>query len=130
MCDRCTAPRKPGVPHEQPYAQDQPGPEISPTETYQAAADTLLLDVRGNHEWTVGYAPRAQHMPLSSLDISALNPHTPIIALCRSGNRSGKAAPRLSEAAFAVQNMTGGMGEWEKLGLPGFTDDGSPGTIA
>jgi len=107
-----------------------PVPDISPLDTYHAAEDVLLLDVREDDEWAAGHAPGAAHMALSRLDPSTLNRATSIIAICLSGNRSGKAAARLAEAGFTIWNMTGGMNEWQKLGLPVQTDDASPGSIA
>jgi rhodanese-related sulfurtransferase len=89
----------------------------------------ILLDVREDDEWAAGHAPGAAHMALSVFDPTQLDRSTPIVAICRSGNRSGKAAARLAEAGFTVWNMTGGMNEWQRLGLPVQKDDGSPGAI-
>ncbi len=108
-----------------------PGPDITPTETQQGAGgDVVLLDVREDDEWAAGHAPGAMHMALGRLDPTALDPHTPIIAICRSGARSGKATARLAAAGLSVRNMAGGMTAWQQSGLPVIGEDGSPGTIA
>ena len=108
-----------------------PGPDITPTETQQGVgADVVLLDVREDDEWAAGHAPGAMHMALGRLDPTALDPHTPIIAICRSGARSGKATARLAAAGLSVRNMAGGMTAWQQSGLPVVGEDGGPGTIA
>lgn len=77
----------------------------------------LLLDVREQHEWDAGHAPTAVHMPVSRFDVSQLPPDR-ILAICRSGNRSGRAAMFLEDAGFAVDNMQGGMLAWVEADLP------------
>ena len=105
--------------------------EISPE---QAAAlsgkgEVLLLDVREPAEWEAGHAADAVHIPLGTLDVAAIPDDRPIIAVCRSGNRSSKAAATLAEAGRAVSNMTGGMMAWDEAGLPLTADNGSPGAV-
>ncbi|WP_299960165.1 rhodanese-like domain-containing protein [uncultured Modestobacter sp.] len=92
--------------------------------------EALLLDVREPQEWATGHAPRAQHLPLSNLRPESLPTDRPIIAVCRSGNRSGKAADLLAAAGVPVHNLTGGMKRWAESGLPVVTDSGQPGTVA
>ena len=109
-----------------------PAADLSPDEAFslhQAGAVTLL-DVRELDEWVKGHAAGAVHIPLAELDPGTVDTAKPIVTVCRSGSRSGKAAAKLSEAGFTVYNMAGGMSAWEKLGLPVQTDDGHPGTIA
>lgn len=90
----------------------------------------LLLDVREPHEWAAGHAPRAVHVPLARLTPEAVPQDRPVIAVCRSGNRSGKAADALAAAGVRVHNLAGGMQAWTRTGLPVVTDDGEPGTVA
>ena len=90
----------------------------------------VLVDVRERQEWTAGHAPQAEHRPLGDLDPAALDPGVPVIAICRSGNRSGKAAELLAAAGVPVHNLTGGMKAWAEAGLPVVTDAGEPGTVA
>ena len=110
----------------------QPVPEVSIQEAADAAAadSVLLLDVREDDEWQAGHARTAVHMPLSRLDVSAVPTDRPVIAICRSGNRSGKAAAALAQAGIDVVNMTGGMTAWAAAGLPVVDADGRPGEIA
>ncbi len=90
----------------------------------------VLVDVREPEEWTAGHAPQAEHRPLGGLDPAALDPELPVVAICRSGNRSGKAADLLAAAGVRVHNVAGGMKAWAEAGLPVVTDAGEPGTVA
>lgn len=103
--------------------------------TVQQAADAaagsgvLLVDVREDDEWEAGHAHGAVHMPLGSLDVEQLRTGLPVVAVCRSGNRSGKAAQLLTQAGIDVVNMAGGMTAWAAAGLPVIAADGSAGEI-
>lgn len=112
-----------------PTTHPHRGPDITPAETFAARRDSVLLDVREPAEWSVGHAADARHLPLGDLDARALDIGVPIITICRSGNRSGKAADTLAAAGFTVRNMCGGMNAWQEQGLPVVREDGSPGTI-
>ena len=90
----------------------------------------VLVDVREPEEWSAGHAPRAEHRPLGGLDPAALDPALSVVAICRSGNRSGKAADLLAAAGVRVHNLAGGMKAWAAAGLPVVTDAGEPGTVA
>lgn len=94
-----------------------------------ASGSVMLLDVREDNEWDAGHAPGAQHTPLGQLDPHALM-GSDVVVVCRSGNRSGKAAVVLAEAGINVRNLNGGMQAWAKDGLPVVTPDGTPGTVA
>ena len=68
---------------------------LADVDPQQAAAmlereEATLLDVREPQEWSAGHAPQAEHLPLGELDAGAIQPDRPVIAVCRSGNRSGK----------------------------------------
>lgn len=101
----------------------------------QAAAlldrgEAVLIDVREPSEWTAGHAPQAVHLPLGQVRAAAVPQGRTVIAVCRSGNRSGKAADQLAAAGVPVHNLAGGMGAWAAAGLPVVGDDGRPGEIA
>lgn len=111
---------------------NEPVPDVSVQEAADAAASdsVLLLDVREDDEWRAGHAQSAVHLPLSRLDAAAVPTDRPVIAVCRSGNRSGKAAALLAAAGVDVANMAGGMTTWAAAGLPVVDADGRPGEIA
>lgn len=85
--------------------------------------DALVLDVREQSEWTDGHIAQAKHVPLGQLKnrLSDLEKHKakPVIAVCRTGNRSGHACRVLKKAGFEnLHNLAGGMQAWEQAGLP------------
>jgi rhodanese-related sulfurtransferase len=85
--------------------------------------DALILDVRENSEYADGHIAKAKHMPLGQLKkrLGELDKYKDkaIVAVCRSGNRSGHACGILKKAGFEkVHNLAGGMGAWEQAGLP------------
>ena len=85
--------------------------------------DALVLDVREDSEWRDGHIPKAKHIPLRQLkdrlkDLEKYKDR-PIVAVCRSGNRSAHACRLLRQAGFErVHNLAGGMLAWEQAGLP------------
>ena len=107
-------------------------PELDAAEAARlaGAGEVLLLDVREDDEWQAGHAPQAVHHPLGTLDADALPDDRPVVAVCRSGNRSGKAAQLLLAAGRDARNLTGGMQAWAAAGLPVVAPDGSPGHVA
>jgi rhodanese-related sulfurtransferase len=89
----------------------------------------ILLDVREDDEWTAGHAPGAVHVRLGDLDAHAFETAVPIVAVCRSGGRSGSAAITLAATGLTVYNLAGGMGAWQRSGQPVIRDDGAAGTV-
>jgi rhodanese-related sulfurtransferase len=107
-------------------------PDIGPDEAAALVdrGEAVLLDVREVPEWVVGHVPGAVHVPLGLLSPSAVPPGRTVVAVCRSGNRSGTAADRLGAAGVPVHNLAGGMRAWAAAGRPVVTDSGQPGTVA
>jgi rhodanese-related sulfurtransferase len=104
-------------------------PQLNPDEIDDGV---FLLDVREPHEWVAGHAPDAVHVPLGELDAryaDVLPSDRSIVAICRVGGRSQRAAAALRQAGFDVANLTGGMVAWAEAGKPVTTDDGGPGTV-
>jgi len=103
------------------------------TKTVQAnRQDIQVLDVREDDEWTAGRIDGAVHIPLGALESRAgeLDRHRPVVTVCRSGGRAGKAAEFLSGAGMHAEVMDGGMTQWAKDKLPFTTPDGRPGDLA
>jgi rhodanese-related sulfurtransferase len=90
-----------------------------------------LLDVREPNEWSAGHAPRARHIPLGQLAArqGELSRTRPVVVVCRSGNRSKRAAASLAAAGFEVSNLAGGMRAWSAAGLPVVAKGGRAGTV-
>ena len=99
--------------------------QVSPQEAVMLFnhEDALVLDVREKSEWSDGHIANAKHIPLGQIKdrLSDLEKYKgkPIIAVCRSGNRSGHACGTLKKAGFEnLHNLAGGMQAWEQAGLP------------
>jgi rhodanese-related sulfurtransferase len=106
---------------------------VDPDEAKEAMEQgAVLLDVRESHEWRSGHAPKARHIPLSQLGSRAkeLPRNREILVVCRSGNRSARAARMLSAQRTDVANVKGGMGAWARHGLPVVAKGGGPGRVA
>lgn len=85
--------------------------------------DALVLDVRSIAEFKDGHIVNAVNIPLNGLsgNLKQLEKHRgrPIVAVCRSGSRSGAACKLLRKQGFEnVKNLRGGMMAWESANLP------------
>ena len=104
---------------------------MTPSEAHSHIGDHFLLDVREAGEWEAGHVAEAVHIPMGDLNrrIQDLPTDREIIAICRSGNRSGAVTAALNRAGFTAHNMEGGMQAWHHAGLPIVTDDGDVGRV-
>jgi rhodanese-related sulfurtransferase len=85
--------------------------------------NAVFLDIRDDGEYSDGHIPEAIHIPMKQLPerIAQLNKHKdcPVIAYCRSGNRSNGAGRILKKHGFEnVYNLNGGIAAWQKASLP------------
>ncbi|MCS6839709.1 MAG: rhodanese-like domain-containing protein [Roseiflexus sp.] len=98
--------------------------EITPVEVQQRLARgerLYLLDVREREEYVEAHIPDSVLIPLGQLSrkLSSIPKDATIIAICRSGNRSGIAADILRRAGYSnVLNLRGGIIAWVRAGLP------------
>jgi rhodanese-related sulfurtransferase len=94
--------------------------------------DGWLLDVRETDEWTAGHVPGATHIPLG--EIAQRSDEIPVdqavYVICRSGNRSGRAAAALNNAGWQAVNVAGGMQDWAAAGLPMVSESGGQPRVA
>ena len=107
------------------FFRRKPDPsEVTPEDVQrrQAAGEQLfILDVREASEYAVAHIAGSKLIPLSQLAnrIAGLPQDQPIVAVCRSGNRSSVAMSVLKRAGFSnVVNLRGGMLAWARSGLP------------
>jgi len=84
------------------------------------------IDVREIDEWDLGHSDLFTLNPLSTFDSDILPTDKPIIFICRSGNRSGKACAAIEPSGRKVLNMEGGMLAWQSAGLPMSAKHGTP----
>lgn len=112
---------------------EPPVPEVDVEEASALAhSGALMLDVREQDEWDAGHMPAAHHLPLGEIagaDLAEFADRQ-VVAVCRSGNRSSKAARILAASGIDVVNLAGGMAAWDASGLPVVTDAGDSGEIA
>lgn len=98
--------------------------DIGPTEVTQLLnhKDALLLDVRDEKEYRERHIGTAVHIPLASLAgrVSELEKYKsrPVVAYCRSGQRSARAGALLRKQGFEVYNLGGGIMAWQNANLP------------
>ena len=85
----------------------------------------VIIDVRELDEYLgeLGHLPGSRLIPLKTLPTQAhdleRNKHDEIVVVCRSGVRSATAAAILNGLGFEhVNNLKGGMLEWNDAGLP------------
>jgi rhodanese-related sulfurtransferase len=91
-----------------------------------------LLDVREPDEWAAGHAPDARHIPLGQLGNRAneVPQDQDVYVICRSGNRSGRAAQALNGAGWQAFNVAGGMQDWAAAGRPMVSESGADPFVA
>jgi rhodanese-related sulfurtransferase len=96
---------------------DSPIPTCSVTDVagwLEQANCPFLLDVREDFEVASGHIPGIHHIPLGELEVrhTELPKDRSIVAICKSGGRSGGATRFLNAQGYQVQNMAGGMLAW------------------
>ena len=107
-------------------------PAVGPEEAARRVDEgAVLLDVREPDEWHAGHAPDAVHVPLAALAarIDQLDKEQPVVAVCRVGGRSERAAAVLRQRGYDAVNLAGGMQAWNAAGMPVVTDLGDAGSI-
>ncbi len=91
--------------------------EIEPQWLEEHVREVQVLDVREPSEFVgaLGHIPSAFNIPLGVLTarMDELSKETPVVAVCRSGARSGQATILLQKAGFTrIANLAGGMMRW------------------
>ena len=99
---------------------------MTPSEAAEALArGALAVDVREPYEWRQGRIAGSLHVPLGELGarLAELPRDRNIVAVCRSGSRSGMVTQALRERGYRIENLDGGLKEWHRQGLPLEPDD-------
>ena len=81
----------------------------------------LLLDVRTPGEYAGGRVPGSVLIPMNQVSgrLSEIPSGKKVVAICASGARSAAVAKFLSDRGYPwVANLTGGVSEWSRRGLP------------
>jgi rhodanese-related sulfurtransferase len=99
-----------------------PYPDLGPKEAHATLDRFRVIDVRQPHEFhgPLGHIEGAEPIPLGTLAENAtLTGERPLLFICRSGVRSGKACEVLQQRGITdVTNLAGGMIGWNRAGLP------------
>lgn len=109
--------------------------ETTPAEAHARRAELAVVDVRAAHEFhgPLGRVPGAVLVPLPELEgrVGELPAGRPLLLVCRSGARSGRACELLARFGIGpVLNLAGGMIAWSRAGLPvERTEPGSPSAL-
>jgi rhodanese-related sulfurtransferase len=86
-----------------------------------AAGGACFVDVREPEEWATARMPGSVHIPLGELAarLGELDRARPVVAVCRSGQRSLYATALLLDAGFAqTASLAGGLIAWAEAGQP------------
>lgn len=78
----------------------------------------LLIDVRGDSEWSGGHAKGAMHLAVDRIaggELPTKDLSTKLYVYCASGGRSSAAASHLKRKGFTVENI-GGLSNWRNAG--------------
>jgi len=101
------------------------GPGVSAIDAVQLINrhDAVVVDIREPNEFAAGHIINSRNVPLKELDSRvkelARYKEKPVIVTCDNGNRSRGGASALKKLGFnQVYNLTGGLGDWQKAGLP------------
>jgi adenylyltransferase/sulfurtransferase len=100
-------------------------PQITPRQLQAQLADPnppCVLDVREDWERAIARVEGSLHIPLNQIPIrlKELDASKAIIAMCKAGGRSQKAAEFLLAQGFSrVANLSGGIDAWAREIDPG-----------
>ncbi len=98
-------------------------PEVFPEWVVEHTNEFRIVDVRGPDEYygPFGHIEGSDLVPLYQLQqaVESWDRQQPIVLVCRSGARSGRAALLMEQMGFeAVASMAGGMMRWSSLCYP------------
>ena len=104
---------------------------VLPADVSKRRSELHLLDVREQDEWDAGHIDGAQHIPLGQLGarLAEVPRDRTVVAVCRSGSRSDRAARGLRAYGYAAENLDGGVSAWSKAGLPLVSASGRSGRV-
>jgi len=83
----------------------------------------VIIDVRSPEEFDKGHITKAKNIPLDEIENKSKQlekfKKRPMVIVCQTGNRAGKAANQLRKLEFdKLFQLTGGLVEWQKDNLP------------
>jgi len=102
-------------------------PSVDVTEAMALlGGDSVLVDVRDEHEWAAGHVRHSVHIP--SQEVSTATPYTTqvrrVVVVSRTGRRAADAAKHLRAAGVDAVVLHGGLRAWLEAGGELVADDG------
>ena len=100
------------------------GDKVSTAEAVQLInrEKAMLIDVCEPAEYAAGHAAGARSIPLAGLEASSSLPKNkalPLVVVCRTGTRSGRAVTVLKKLGYAnARVLAGGLVAWREANLP------------
>src|SRR5690606_1846913 len=98
---------------------------LTPTDAVQLMNrdKAVVIDVCTADEFAAGHIKGAKHVPLEELESRlptvVKNKAVPLILVCASGRRSGRAVALARKLGYEqAQSLSGGMGAWRSASLP------------
>ncbi|MEO8543034.1 MAG: rhodanese-like domain-containing protein [Betaproteobacteria bacterium] len=98
---------------------------LSPSQAVQMInrEKAVVIDICETEEFAAGHLGSAKNIPLSQLEQklpgAVKNKALPLILVCQSGARSGRAVATAKKLGYdKVQALSGGLGAWRTAGLP------------
>lgn len=82
------------------------------------AGRAVLVDVRGDDEWSSGHATGAIHLSVDRImagELPVKDTDTKVYLYCASGGRAGTASNALKARGFTTENL-GGLSGWRSAG--------------
>ena len=104
---------------------------MDPKSTFESRHELQIIDVRESFEWKMGHIEGAQHIPMGEIAnrLDDIGDDKPLVAVCRSGNRSAQVTEFLRDKGFKIENLDGGLKAWAKAGLPVVRSKGKSGRV-
>jgi rhodanese-related sulfurtransferase len=104
---------------------------VVPEDVSKRRSELHLLDVREQDEWDAGHIEGSQHIPLGELGsrLAEVPTGQVVVAVCRTGSRSDRAAKGLRLSGFEALNLDGGVTAWSRAGLGLVAKGGGPGRV-
>ena len=82
----------------------------------------VLIDISEPHEYAAGHAAGAKSVPFGQLETATTLPKNktvPLVVLCATGARAGRAVATLNKLGFAnARALAGGLVAWRAANLP------------
>ena len=99
------------------------GPALSTLQATQLinSRNAVVVDVRTPEEFAKGSLPGARNVPVDKVGerMRDIKKDKPLIVVCATGNRSGRAAAQLRASGYGeVYVLAGGLAAWREAGLP------------